>query len=163
EDHVRAVTEETDKFFALVKMDNRTHAPPVCSFSWGSEEETASSFPGSKLPESIASQRRTKFVCVVESVRQRFTFFSREGVPLRDVAQTFYAPAFELEVRGSSAPRDIVRDILTVSYEDNLREIDTFSLTVNNWDADARRPKYVGYGTRPTEDPAQRLAAMFDP
>ena len=33
--------------------------------------------------QSMANQRRTSFRCVLESVRQKFTFFSPEGVPLR--------------------------------------------------------------------------------
>ncbi len=78
----RAVTEETDKFFQLVKIDPEVHAPPVCMFSWG----PARSFAGSRVPAPIESQarlRRGGFKCVVESIRQRFTLFSPRGVPLR--------------------------------------------------------------------------------
>jgi nucleoid-associated protein YgaU len=35
------------------------------------------------VPESTGNQRRNAFRCVVESVKQKFTLFSPEGVPLR--------------------------------------------------------------------------------
>ena len=74
-----SVTERTDKFYQLIKIDRKTHAPPVCRFVWG-----GTNFPGSKLTEQWASQKRVDgFHCIVESVRQRFTLFSPRGVPLR--------------------------------------------------------------------------------
>ncbi len=76
----KPVTEYTDKFFRLVKMRGDLHAPPVCRFSWGGKD-----FPGSHLDEGIKSQQRDSFKCVVESVRQRFTFFDPTGVPLRAI------------------------------------------------------------------------------
>ena len=36
------VTEKTDKFYQLIKIDRSTHAPPVCRFIWGDQ-----GFPGS--------------------------------------------------------------------------------------------------------------------
>lgn len=78
----RPVTDETDKFLQLVKIDPERHAPPVCLFSWG----PARSFAGSRVPAPIESQarlRRGGFKCVVENIRQRFTLFSPRGVPLR--------------------------------------------------------------------------------
>jgi hypothetical protein len=73
------VTESTDRFYRLVKMSGSTHAPPVCRFSWG-----GGAFPGGFLDAGRAAQRRANgFTCVVESVRQQFTLFSSEGVPLR--------------------------------------------------------------------------------
>jgi Contractile injection system tube protein len=75
----RPVTEETDKVYSLVKLRGEQHAPPVCLFSWGG------GFPGSQLDETIGSQRQQGFKCVVESVRQQFTFFHSTGVPLRAV------------------------------------------------------------------------------
>jgi len=78
DDNATSVTELTDKFYKLVKIVGATHAPPVCFFSWGSE------FPGQRLYQSTGSQLRNGFKCVVESVRQRFTLFSPQGVPLRE-------------------------------------------------------------------------------
>jgi nucleoid-associated protein YgaU len=76
----KPVTVYTDKFARLVRMRGDLHAPPVCEFSWG-----GSGFPGSHLGTGIESQQRTSFKCVVESVRQKFTFFDATGVPLRAI------------------------------------------------------------------------------
>ena len=57
-----SVTELTDKFYGLVKIDPKTHAAPVCSFIWGRK------FPGDQLPERYGNQRRTEFSCVVTDV-----------------------------------------------------------------------------------------------
>jgi nucleoid-associated protein YgaU len=65
----KPVTERTDKFYELIKIDSDAHAPPVLLFSWG-----GNAFAGSK---------RKAFKCVVASVRQQFTFFSPTGTPLR--------------------------------------------------------------------------------
>lgn len=81
DDSAISVTTLTDAFYQLVKIDGQTHAPPVCFFSWGDV------FPGQRAYTSIGSdngsQQRHGFKCVVESVRQRFTLFSPQGVPLR--------------------------------------------------------------------------------
>lgn len=75
----KPVTEQTDKFYQLIKIDRKTHAPPVCRFVWG-----RGGFPGSRLTGDWSSQNRTNgFQCIVESVRQRFSLFNPEGVPLR--------------------------------------------------------------------------------
>jgi contractile injection system tube protein/LysM domain-containing protein len=72
-----SVTEETDKFYQLVKIVPELHAPPVVTFSWNDE------FSGNRVLKQWGSHRRTSFTGVAESVRQRFTMFSPEGVPLR--------------------------------------------------------------------------------
>ncbi|MFO1322801.1 MAG: LysM peptidoglycan-binding domain-containing protein [Burkholderiales bacterium] len=73
----RSVTTETDKLYQLVKIVPALHAPPVVTFYWNDQ------FPGNNLGAAWASQRRNSFTGVAESVRQRFTMFSPEGVPLR--------------------------------------------------------------------------------
>lgn len=73
----RSVTEETDKFYQLVKILPERHAPPVVTFLWHHR------FPGDSLGEAWGNQRRNSFTGVAESVRQRFTMFSVEGIPLR--------------------------------------------------------------------------------
>ena len=78
-DDATSVTEKTDQFYQLIKIDRETHAPPVCRFIWG-----GTNFPGSKMTEQWSSQNRGEgFKCIVESVRQRFTMFNPQGVPLR--------------------------------------------------------------------------------
>ena len=75
------VTELTDRFYQLIKIDRVTHAPPVCRFVW-----TDRGFAGSQMTAQWASQntsRQDGFQCVVESVRQRFTMFAPNGRPLR--------------------------------------------------------------------------------
>ena len=73
------VTKQTDDFYRLVKIRGDEHAPPVCLFTWGQ-----TGLAGSSLRGSWESQKRENgFKCVIESIRQRFTLFSSEGVPLR--------------------------------------------------------------------------------
>jgi phage protein D len=56
--------------------------------------------------------------------------------------QEFYVPAFEVKLKGQPVGRDVIRDIISVSYKDNLLEIDSFEITINNWDAETRGFKY---------------------
>lgn len=78
-DNATPVTTQTDPFYQLIKIDSDTHAPSICHFSWGGHN-----FPGSNMDGNWASQNRENgFDCLVESVRQRFTMFSSQGVPLR--------------------------------------------------------------------------------
>ncbi|RPI57893.1 MAG: peptidoglycan-binding protein [Acidobacteria bacterium] len=71
------VTTLTDRFYSLVKIEPDGHAPPVCTFFWNG------AFPGAFLPPVSGNQRRYDFTGIVESLKQKFTFFSPEGVPLR--------------------------------------------------------------------------------
>jgi LysM repeat protein len=81
DDGAVSVTKVTDQFYQLVKINGLTHAPPIVFFSWGMQ------FPGQRPYASMGigtgSQQRHGFKCVVESVRQRYTLFSPQGVPLR--------------------------------------------------------------------------------
>jgi hypothetical protein len=72
-----SVTTETDRIYELVKIDPNRHAPPICTFSWHSN------FPGSNVSANLGNQRRNNFQCIVESVKQTFSLFSPQGVPLR--------------------------------------------------------------------------------
>lgn len=80
---VTSVTEYTDQIFMLAKIESDSHAPPVVTFCWNNL------FPGGLLSKKIqeaggkSNQSRTSFTGVVESVRQKFTLFNAEGVPLR--------------------------------------------------------------------------------
>ncbi len=69
-DSAKAVTDQTDDFYSLIKPEQATHAPPVLLFLWG-----GTSFPGKR--------RDNGFRCVVTSVRQQFTMFAPDGKPLR--------------------------------------------------------------------------------
>lgn len=71
------VTQRTNEFYALVKMSGKEHAPPRCRFGWGEE------FPGLINQAGEVIGKRKAFDCIVESIQQKFTLFSPEGVPLR--------------------------------------------------------------------------------
>jgi len=73
------VTLLTNRFYALVTMSGREHAPPRCRFGWGDE------FPGLINQLGEVTARRKVLECIVESIQQKFTLFSPEGVPLRAV------------------------------------------------------------------------------
>lgn len=73
----KSVTELTDKIFGLLKIVPDRHAPPVCAFMWNAK------FPGADVSDRVGNQRRTDFQCVVENVKQKFTLFNPDGIPLR--------------------------------------------------------------------------------
>jgi len=85
-------------------------------------------------------------------------------IPLYEEQETFYVPHFEIKLRGGPLPDNVVRDVIDVTYEDSIDKIDSFTLTVNNWDADKRRPKYVGMEPTPgAGSPEAKVAAVFEP
>ena len=61
--------------------------------------------------------------------------------------RAFYVPHFEIRLSGVALPDNIVRDVLQITYKDNVRGIDSVELTVNNWDPSARRHPYIGSET----------------
>jgi phage protein D len=81
----------------------------------------------------------------------------------------FYTPRFEVKIEGAGLPRDVLRDVIQLTYHDSVSELDSFELSVNNWDPSTRRFKYVG-SEKPAdlaEDPprspdAQRFT-LFEP
>ena len=76
-----------------------------------------------------------------------------QAIPIYQ-GQEFYVPQFEVKLDGQPPGREVIRDILTVSYKDNIQEIDSFDITINNWDADARDFKY---SDQRLFDPGKRL------
>jgi phage protein D len=78
----------------------------------------------------------------------------------------FYVPQFEVRIEGVGLPRDVLRDVREVSYNDDINEVDGFQITVNNWDPNTRTYKYIGSETPDSlngsseESVRQRL---FDP
>lgn len=75
------------------------------------------------------------------------------AVPIYE-GQDFYVPAFEVKLAGRPAGQDVVRDILSVTYKDSVQEIDSFEITINNWDAATRTFKY---SDRQLFDPGERI------
>lgn len=78
----------------------------------------------------------------------------------------FRVPTFEVRIEGVGLPRDVLRDVVELTYRDSIKEIDGFEMTVNNWDAATGAFKYVGAETTrslrgdTTESRRQRL---FEP
>jgi hypothetical protein len=117
-----SVTTETDKIYQLIKIEPKTHAPPILTFHWndqfpgssigaapgdiaGAPDKTVTSVPegdpstavdsavsatgspgataAASPNASSANQRVNGFRCILESIKQKFTLFSSDGVPLR--------------------------------------------------------------------------------
>jgi phage protein D len=55
----------------------------------------------------------------------------------------FYVPQFQVSIDGRNADPTVVGDILQVTYKDSVDAIDSFQLTINNWDADRQKLKYT--------------------
>jgi phage protein D len=78
----------------------------------------------------------------------------------------FYVPQFEVRIRGAQIPNDVLRDVVEVTYKDNWKEIDSFELTVNNWDPSTNSFKYVGAETAESllQDTSEsRRHRLFEP
>ncbi len=83
------------------------------------------------------------------------------------VYEDFYAPRFEIRAGGQAIPASVLRDVVQVSYSDSTTEIDSFDITVNNWDPEKRAFRYTGAETSiEGDDATQRLfnpgAAEFE-
>src|SRR6185295_14382479 len=84
-------------------------------------------------------------------------------------ANGFYVPRFRILVQGSELPGSVLRDVVEISYKDKIDEIDSCELTVNNWDADLFRFKYIGAedltddGKPTSGDPGSIYWTVFDP
>lgn len=77
------------------------------------------------------------------------------------IFEDFYVPRFEILAGGAAVEQSVVRDVVQVTYNDSTTEIDSFEITVNNWDSEKRRFKYVGSETSAkSTDP---LHTLFEP
>ncbi len=90
------------------------------------------------------------------------------SIRLADLSQQhggFYVPRFEVRIQGVGLPRDVLRDVVDLTYRDNLEELDGFELTVNNWDAATASFKYVGSETKKTLEEGADSARfkLFEP
>jgi phage protein D len=78
----------------------------------------------------------------------------------------FYVPQFELRLGGNSVSAEVLRDIEQITYRDNIKQIDSFEFTVNNWDPATRSFKYVGSETTASLDAKtdeEKRHHVFDP
>ena len=74
------------------------------------------------------------------------------------VGQDFYVAAFRLMIRGQDAK--VQNDVMSVTYEDSLDKIDSFNLTVMNWNAEKRTFKYSDLDLH-TFDPGQEVELLM--
>src|SRR5438045_4161610 len=71
----------------------------------------------------------------------------------------FYVPAFDIKIEGLDIPSR--KDVIDVHYTDSIDQIDSFEITVNNWDAQKRDFKYTGSKKGVARDNDQ--STLFDP
>lgn len=63
-----------------------------------------------------------------------------------------YVPAFDIKINGKDLPEYAVKDVIDVTYRDSIDRIDSFEITVNNWDARQQDFKYIGSITEADEE-----------
>jgi phage protein D len=56
--------------------------------------------------------------------------------------QDFYVPTFQVKLQGRKPGEDVIRDIQEVTYKDDIEQVDSFEITINNWDAEQLAFKY---------------------
>lgn len=61
--------------------------------------------------------------------------------------ENFYVPRFEVKVGGETLPAVFMRDVIQLTYSDDIKKLDSFEMSVNNWDALTHTFKYVGSET----------------
>ncbi len=70
----------------------------------------------------------------------------------------FFVPHFEVMVGNRRQSGAVCRDVIQVKYQDHCDQIDSFELTVNNWEAGSRKFKYHD---QPLFDPGQMVALQM--
>src|SRR5262245_44762226 len=56
--------------------------------------------------------------------------------------RSFFAPAFRIKLNGQDTGREVISDVLEVSFTDDLENIDSFEFALHDWDVARNRPKY---------------------
>lgn len=77
------------------------------------------------------------------------------AAPIHTQGQAFYVPQFEVRVGKDPAALQLVRDVIGVTFREEVNTIDSFELTLNNWDA--------GRNTFKFEPPAPGDELLFEP
>lgn len=78
----------------------------------------------------------------------------------------FWVPRYEVKIEGANLPRDVLFDVRSVTYRDSVESLDSFDLTVNNWDEVNRRFKYIGSETKAQLEkghPDHARMTLFEP
>ena len=66
---------------------------------------------------------------------------SGDPIPIYQ-GQDFYVPTFQVKLQGRKPGDEVIRDIQEVTYKDDIEQVDSFEITINNWDADTLAFKY---------------------
>lgn len=77
----------------------------------------------------------------------------------RSQTQGFRVPRFEITIDGVNLENRVLRDVIEVTYEDDINKIDGFELMVGNWDAQHNRFKYIGSERKDLSE----LETLFEP
>lgn len=56
--------------------------------------------------------------------------------------RAFFAPAFRIKLNGQETGREVISDVLEISFVDDLDNVDSFEFVLNDWDVQKRRPRY---------------------
>ena len=78
----------------------------------------------------------------------------------------FYVPRFEVKAGGQGLAESVVRDVIQVTYKDNIKEIDGFDIIVSNWNSATRTFRYIGSETTQSlgaRSSDAQLYRMFEP
>ncbi|MDQ4054026.1 MAG: hypothetical protein M3237_15175 [Actinomycetota bacterium] len=78
----------------------------------------------------------------------------------------FYVPRFEVKIEGANLPRDVLFDVISLTYRDTVDGLDGFELVVNNWDEEKRAFKYIGSETKAQLEkghPDYARVTLFEP
>jgi uncharacterized protein len=76
-------------------------------------------------------------------------------IPIYSQSETFYVPRFEVYIQNEKLRANVVDDILQVTYKDSINDIDSFTIEINNWDAEKRQFKFA--------PPQKGFEGIFDP
>src|SRR5215469_11113844 len=77
------------------------------------------------------------------------------AIPIYSQTETFYVPQFEVYIQDKELNATILSDVLQVTYSDSINDLDSFTIEINNWDADKRQFKFA--------PPEKGYAGVFDP
>jgi len=78
------VREHTDRVYGLLEIDPETHAPPICTFTWGA----------------------FNFRCLLERIGGRFTLFLGNGTPVRATLSVTFKEFVDDAVEVRRAPNE---------------------------------------------------------
>ena len=56
--------------------------------------------------------------------------------------RSFFAPAFRIKLNGQDTGREVISDVLEVSFTDDLENIDSFEFALHDWDVARNCPRY---------------------